>query len=57
MNNFEKAETEYNKNYDPCAEKCPHCGAEDSFENFRFYYGEENIILFCIECGCEVENE
>ena len=53
MTNFERAETEYNKHYDPCAEKCPYCGAEDSIIEKILHEGD-NVIYFCWKCGCEI---
>jgi transposase-like protein len=53
MDKFERAEAEYNKHYDPCAEKCPHCGAEDSIIEKALYEGD-NVIYYCGRCGCEI---
>lgn len=45
--NWERAESAYNKHYDPHAEICPECGAEDSFEECT----DEGSFLKCMNCG------
>ena len=49
MTTFEDAESTYNRNYDPYADICPECGAEDSFENC------EDEKLKCDRCEHELD--
>lgn len=52
LKNWEQLESEYNKHYDPYADKCFHCGAEDSFEDDE---DEAGKFWFCSNCGERVE--
>lgn len=46
--NWDALESEYNKHYDPLADKCPECGSEDLIEN----PGE--LFIKCANCGHDI---
>lgn len=51
---FERAESEYNKNYDPLADVCSHCGAEDCFEQKHDHF-EDIYRIYCTSCGEKID--
>jgi len=50
--NWDPLESEYNRHYDPYAEKCPDCRAEDSFEQDE---DDDGLFWFCRACGERME--
>lgn len=50
--NWDKLESEYNKHYDPNADICPDCRAENSFEDDE---DDEGKFYFCQACGNRME--
>lgn len=49
--NWDQCESEHNRHYDPYAEKCPECGAEDTLEEVVDEEDGMSIYIRCRMCG------